>query len=206
MLQVTDLLRRFGTNTVLDQISFTTAPGRATVLVGPNGAGKTTLLRCVAGVDHADEGEVRWAGREIRESDPRIRAAMAVGLDDVDFFPDVSVVEHLDLLARAHGDSDPEEMLDDVLAELGLSAIADRLPGTLSSGQRRRLGLASCFVRPRELLVLDEPEQRLDAAGRRWLVERLLAEKAAGVAILLSCHDEDVTSAVADECVPVGRG
>ncbi|APU16263.1 MULTISPECIES: ABC transporter ATP-binding protein [Actinoalloteichus] len=205
MLEVSNLVRRFGTNTILDGVSFTTAPGKATVLVGANGAGKTTLLRCVAGVDHADEGEVRWAGREIRESDPLIRAAMAVGLDDVDFFPDVSVIEHLDLLARAHGDAEPEAMLDDVLDELGLSPVADRLPGALSSGQRRRLGLASCLVRPRELLVLDEPEQRLDAEGKQWLAERLLAEKAAGVAILLSCHDAEMASAVADEQLQVAR-
>ncbi|MBB5907580.1 ABC transporter ATP-binding protein [Actinoalloteichus hymeniacidonis] len=205
MLEVTGVTRRFGTHTVLDGVGFTTAPGRASVLVGPNGAGKTTLLRCVAGADHPDEGEITWAGRPIRETDPRIRAALAVGLDDADFFPDVSVVEHLDLLARAHGDDDPAEMLEELLEELELAAVADQLPGTLSSGQRRRLGLASCLVRPRELLILDEPEQRLDAAGKRWLVDRLLAEKAAGVAILISCHDESIAGAIADEQVQVGR-
>ncbi|MEK8105839.1 ATP-binding cassette domain-containing protein [Micromonospora sp. M12] len=61
-----------------------------------------------------------------------------------------------------------------MLAELGLEPARDQLPVTLSSGQRRRLALASCFVRPRRVLILDEPEQRLDVRGRQWLAERLL--------------------------------
>lgn len=89
-------------------------------------------------------------------------------------------------------------MLAETVAELGLVRVADQLSATLSSGERRRLALASCLVRPRRLLILDEPEQRLDTAGRRWLVERLRGEKAAGSAVLFASHDEQVVGAVAD--------
>jgi energy-coupling factor transporter ATP-binding protein EcfA2 len=88
-----------------------------------------------------------------------------------------------------------------VLDELGLTALRDRLPATLSTGQRHRLGLASCLVRPRRLLVLDEPEQRLDRAGLDRLVDRLAAEKAAGTAVLLASHSDEVVDAVADAVV-----
>ena len=85
-----------------------------------------------------------------------------------------------------------------LLAEVGLTAQWAQLPGTLSSGQKRRLALASAFVRPRRLLVLDEPEARLDQPGLAWLAERLLREKEAGLGILLASHDPDLVAAVAD--------
>jgi ABC-type multidrug transport system ATPase subunit len=119
-------------------------------------------------------------------------------MDDIDFFPDLSVVEHLDLFARAHGVPDAEAVVDAVLHEVALVPQSAQLPGTLSSGQRRRLALASAFVRPRRLLVLDEPEARLDEAGLEWLVERLLHEKADGLGILLASHHPALVDAVAD--------
>jgi ABC-type multidrug transport system ATPase subunit len=111
----------------------------------------------------------------------------------------MSVVEHLELLAYAHGGS--PQPVPDVLAELGLDGVRDQLPATLSSGERRRLALASCFVRPRRLLVLDEPEQRLDVLGLQWLTERLLQEKAAGTAVLMASHNAELVERVADVVV-----
>jgi heme ABC exporter ATP-binding subunit CcmA len=201
VLEVDQLTRRFGAHVVLAGVSFELAAGDGLALVGPNGSGKTTLLRCVVGADRPDEGRVLLDGERVDETDPSVRAALACVLDDVDFFPDLSVVEHLDLLARAHG---ADGGVDEVLDELDLTGAADQLPATLSSGQRRRLALASCLVRPRRLLVLDEPEQRLDSAGRQWLAERLRAERAAGVAVLLASHDPDLVEAVADAVLEFG--
>jgi ABC-2 type transport system ATP-binding protein len=202
-LEVRDLTRRFGNLIVFQGITFTVQPGAAAVVLGPNGAGKTTLLRCVVGADRPDGGEVRLDGRRFDETEPWVRAAVATALDDIDFFPDLSVAEHLELLAYAYGsDGDP---VGDVLVELGIDDARDQLPATLSSGQRRRLALASCFVRPRRLVVLDEPEQRLDTRGRAWLADRLAREKAAGTAVLLASHDPELIEAVADVWVEIGR-
>ncbi|HEV7898955.1 MAG TPA: ABC transporter ATP-binding protein [Planosporangium sp.] len=202
MLTVRGLTRRFGELLVLDQVTFSVEPGRVAVVLGPNGSGKTTLLRCVVGADRADGGEVLLEGRRLDETDPWTRSVVAAALDDIDFFPDLSVVEHLELLAFAHGrEADPVE---EVLAELALDAARDQLPATLSSGQRRRLALASCFVRPRRLLVLDEPEQRLDTRGRAWLADRLRGEKAAGTAVLMASHDPELIAAVADARIEIG--
>jgi ABC-2 type transport system ATP-binding protein len=198
VLEVADLTRRFGAHVVFDEVSLVLPPGEAVVVTGPNGAGKSTLLRCIAGTDKPDGGQVRWDGREVRETDPVVRAAMAVLLDDAGLFPEMSVAEHLDLLARVHGVEDPGAAVAEVLGDVGLTGAADQLPATLSSGQRQRLLLGSCFVRPREVLLLDEPEQRLDVAGRSWLAEKLVAEKESGVGVLLSCHDPALVEAVAD--------
>jgi ABC-2 type transport system ATP-binding protein len=195
-LTVQGLTRRFGPLLVLDDISFAVPRGSVAVALGPNGAGKTTLLRCVIGADRPDAGEIRLEGRRMDETDPRVRAAVAAALDDMDFFPDLSVVEHLELLSFAYGGDGSS--VPEVVAELGLEPARDQLPATLSSGQRRRLALASCFVRPRKLMILDEPEQRLDVRGRAWLTDRLLREKANGTAVLMASHDPELIDAVAD--------
>jgi ABC-2 type transport system ATP-binding protein len=201
-LNVRGLRRSFGDLVVLDDVSFVVEAGQAGVVVGPNGSGKTTLLRCVVGAERPDDGEITSEGRRLDEADPWTRSILAAALDDIDFFPDLSVVEHLDLLAMAHGGGgDP---VGEVLAELGLERARDQLPATLSSGQRRRLALASCFVRPRRLLILDEPEQRLDVRGRAWLAERLLREKTAGVAVLMASHDAELIDAVTDVRIEIG--
>ncbi|MEU8154091.1 ABC transporter ATP-binding protein [Micromonospora sp. NPDC048986] len=202
-LSVRGLSRNFGNLVVLDEVSFTLPAGRIAVVLGPNGSGKTTLLRCVVGADRPDAGEVLVQGRRADETDPQVRALVAAALDDIDFFPDLSVVEHLELVAYAHGgDAEPVE---EVLTELGLEPARDQLPVTLSSGQRRRLALASCFVRPRRVLILDEPEQRLDVRGRQWLADRLLRERAAGTAVLLASHDPELIDAVVDERIEIGK-
>lgn len=136
------------------------------------------------------------------ETDATVRAAVAAALDDMDFFPDLSVAEHLELLSFAHGGDGGA--VPGILTELELDDARDQLPVTLSSGQRRRLALASCFVRPRRLLVLDEPEQRLDVGGRAWLVQRLLREKAQGTAVLMASHDPDLVERVADLRIEIG--
>ena len=199
VLQVKGLRRQFGDLVVLDQVSFSVAEGQIAVVVGPNGSGKTTLLRCVVGADRPDGGEVLIDGRRSDESHPAVRAAVAAALDDIDFFPDMSVGEHLELTAYAHGAA--ADGVAEIVAELGLDRVRDQLPATLSSGQRRRLALASCLVRPRRVLILDEPEQRLDADGRDWLADRLLRERAAGTAVLIASHNAELTERVADSVI-----
>ncbi|MBG0812789.1 ABC transporter ATP-binding protein [Planomonospora sp. ID82291] len=203
LLHISGISKFYSNSPILKNISFSLLPGEALAVIGPNGSGKTTLLKCVAGIEGIDEGVITLSGKEVRESDPAVRAAMACLLDDADYFPDLSVIDHLTLYAWAHGAADPDGVVESVMHELDLRTAADQLPITLSSGQRHRLGLASCLVRPRRVLLLDEPEQRLDAKGRAWLTSRFQAEKAAGVGILFSSHDPELIDATADRIIEV---
>ena len=204
-LRVRGLRKAYTDRLVLDAVDLDVAPGEVVALVGPNGAGKTTLLRCVVGADSADRGEVLLAGRLLDERQAWVRRAVAAVLDDLDFFADLTVVEHLDLFARAHGRPDALEAVDSALEVLGLTAVGDQLPSTLSSGQRRRLALATTLVRPMDLLVLDEPEQRLDVQGRWWLRGHLRELAAAGAAVLLASHDEELVAGAGARVVAVGE-
>jgi ABC-2 type transport system ATP-binding protein len=204
VLRVAGLQRSFGELQVLRDVSVTLRAGQICAITGPNGAGKTTLLRCVAGTIKPDAGDVLVLGKAVDESDPHTRAAIASVLDDVDFFPDLSVAEHLELMAYTHATPDPVTVVEEMIVALGLDGARDQVPPTLSSGQRRRLALASCFVRPRRLLVLDEPEQRLDARGRQWLAEQLVREKKDGAAVLMASHDAELVDATADIRLAIG--
>lgn len=204
LLAVRGITRSFGDRTILDGVDLDVRAGEAVGVVGPNGSGKSTLLRCIVGADEADAGESTLAGTVLDERRPEIRADLAIVMDDIDFFPDLSVVEHLDLVARAHSTPDAEEVVNAVLDEVGLMEVSGQLPSTLSSGQRRRLALASAFVRPRRLLVLDEPEARLDVDGVAWLGDRLVAEKRAGRGVLLVSHDAGLVTRVCDRVVRLG--
>jgi ABC-type multidrug transport system ATPase subunit len=201
LLRVRGLTKKYGDVEVLGGIDFDVRSGRAVALRGRNGSGKSTLLRCVTGIDPPTSGTVELDGQPVDERSVRIRRDLAMVLDDLDFFPDLSVVEHLDLFARAHGVAEAEGLVDDVLNEVRLIPQSAQLPDTLSSGQKRRLALASAFVRPRRLLVLDEPEARLDQPGLEWLTARLLREKADGLGVLLASHDPDLVDAIADRVV-----
>ncbi|WP_343981197.1 ABC transporter ATP-binding protein [Kribbella koreensis] len=200
-LAVKGLRHLYAERPVIEDLTFTLRAGRAIALVGPNGAGKTTVLKCIVGSAEPAAGQILLDGSPIDERAEVVRRDVASLLDDLDFFPDLTAAEHLDLLARAHGNGTPEDLVDTVLDDVGLLGAADQLPGSLSSGQRRRLALATALVRPRKLLVLDEPEARLDSAGVAWLGEMLLAEKKRGTSILFASHDAALVDAVADETV-----
>ncbi len=204
VLKVAGLRKAYGDSVIVDHFNLDVHEGEAVALTGRNGAGKSTILRCIVGADKPTEGTVEVLGKPMRESDPQMRRDVATVIDDLDFFPDLSVVEHLDLLARAHGLVDADALVDEVLEQVQLVPQSGQLPGTLSSGQRRRLALATAFVRPRRLLVLDEPEQRLDVEGVEWLGRRLKEEKAAGLAIVMASHEPSLVESVGARIVHVG--
>ncbi|WP_380168449.1 ATP-binding cassette domain-containing protein [Jannaschia sp. R86511] len=203
-LRVRGLCRRYDQVDVLRDWDLDVAPGQVVVLVGGNGAGKSTALRCVVGADRPDAGEVELDGRPLEDRSPASRRAVASSLDDADLLDDLTVREHLDLLARAHGVPHPDGEVDAALAGLDLADLADRLPATLSSGQRRRVLLAATAVRPCRLLVLDEPEQRLDAAGLRWLRQRLRTVAGRGAAVLVASHEPGLAADVGGREVRLG--
>ena len=143
-------------------------------------------------------------GRPVDEREASFRRDVATVLDDDAFFPSLTVREHLRLVASGHGVADIEDVVTRELAAFGLVDRADALPSALSSGQRRRLALAAAFVRPARLIVLDEPERRLDAEMRRTVADRLAREKRGGLAVLFASHDATFVQTVAGDALLLG--
>ena len=177
--------------------------GEALALVGPNGAGKSTVLRAVLGQLEPIDGELTVLGEPVDERRASFRARVAGVLDDDAWFPGLTAREHLLLTAAGHGVQRTTTVVDDVVEVFGLGDRQDALPSALSSGQRRRLLLAAAFVRPRDLLVLDEPEQRLDTTMREALVDLLLDACETGTGVLLATHDPVLLTALGADAVVV---
>ncbi|GAA0683123.1 amino acid ABC transporter ATP-binding protein [Kitasatospora atroaurantiaca] len=206
LLQLSGVSRTYGERQVLHPVDLELAAGECVALLGHNGSGKSTLLRIAAGRELPTSGTVRFDGLPMNENDPRIRARVAVVGDTVACYPDLSVREHLLLVAVAHGVADAKAWIEHVLADRNLAEQADAFPSALSSGQMQSLLLACAMVRPRDLLLLDEPEQRLDPDARRRLAELLKAELADGVSVLLVTHHTDLALEVADRVVVLEDG
>ncbi|GAA2711403.1 MULTISPECIES: ABC transporter ATP-binding protein [Streptomyces] len=207
LLQAEDLTVHYGGAPVVAGVSLQVEPGRCVALAGANGSGKSTVLRVLAGRQEADTGTVLLDGEPVRESDPRFRRDVAVSMDGGECFPDLTVAEHVRMVAAAHGlGRRAAEAAADVLDHLGLAAHHDAFPGTLSAGQRQALLLSAALVRPARLLMLDEPEQRLDARAKERLAAVLDAAKRAGTGIVLVSHERSLVEAVADHVVLLASG
>jgi ABC-type multidrug transport system ATPase subunit len=207
LLALTGVSRRYGERLALSPIDVTLAAGGCVAVLGVNGSGKSTLLRIAAGRDTPTTGQAVYAGRPLTQDDLVVRTEIAVVGDMVSAYPDLTVREHLQLVAIAHGAGrGAGDLVDAALQECRLNDHGGALPGSLSSGQTQALHLAAVLVRPRRLMVLDEPEQRLDPAARRWLAGLLSAEKRAGAAVLIATHHTELAAAVADHVVVLSDG
>ena len=207
LLSLTGVSRTYGERAALRPIGLELAARHCVAVLGVNGSGKSTLLRIAAGRDTPTAGEVRYRGRLLGEDDPVARTEIAVVGDMASAYPDLAVREHLQLVAVAHGaGAHTGELVDRALAECRLDGHGPVLPGALSSGQRQALQLAAVLVRPCRLMVLDEPEQRLDPDARRWLGGLLARQKQAGAAILLATHHAELAASVADEVIVLQDG
>jgi ABC-2 type transport system ATP-binding protein len=207
LLSLTEVSRRYGDRLALCPLDLTLAAGQCVAILGVNGSGKSTLLRIAAGRDTPTSGQVVYCGRVLTEDDLAVRTEIAVVGDLVSAYPDLTVREHLQLVAVAHGaGGGAGNLVDRALLECRLDGHDSALPSSLSSGQMQALHLAAVLVRPRRLMVLDEPEQRLDPAARRWLAGLLRAERQAGAAVLMATHHAELAASIADHVVVLSDG
>ncbi|MFJ5222097.1 ATP-binding cassette domain-containing protein [Streptomyces sp. NPDC088400] len=206
LLRLVDVSRSYGDRQVLHSATLDVEPGECVVLAGDNGSGKSTLLRVASGRERPTSGTVLFGGEPIDEDSPAVRERVATVMDSGAHYPDLTVREHLMLVALAHGLGDEaDDSVRDVLEEHHLADHAHVLPSALSSGQTQALLLAAAFVRPHDLLVLDEPEQRLDAHARQELADRMAEHRDRGVAVLVATHHEELI-AVADRVFTLDGG
>ena len=172
-LSVRDLAVTRGGLAILEGVYFDLSPGEALVLRGPNGIGKTTLLRSVAGLQPAEAGQVTGAEDRIAY------AGHSDGLKAM-----LSVAENLTFWAAVFGLTDIEA----ALVAFDLTELRTRMAGTLSAGQKRRLGLARLMVTGRPVWVLDEPTVSLDAASVTLFAEAVRLHLRGGGSALMATH------------------
>jgi len=186
-LSVRDVRKAYGDSPAVGPVDLDLAPGERTALIGHNGSGKTTLLRMVAGLLETSEGAITVGGHPA--GSPAARAAVSYVADSPTFYDDLSLWEHMEYVARLHGTADWEQHAADLLGEVGLYGRADELPNRFSRGLRQKAALALAFVRPFEILLVDEPFVGLDAAGKEALMRLLGGATDAGATVVVATHD-----------------
>jgi len=209
VLAVRGLRKTYGEVVALEGIDLEVAPGECVALIGHNGSGKTTTMRLIAGQLEPTAGTVTVAGVGVhRASDThRARAALAFVPDSPLLYDDLTVAEHLELVALAHGVGDGlDERIDDLLDALDLTPRRDFVPTQLSRGMRQKTQLACTLVRPFEVLLLDEPVVGLDPPSQAMLRELLEEIKAGGAAIVLTTHQLAFSAGLADQAVVLHDG
>ncbi|WP_392960650.1 ABC transporter ATP-binding protein [Streptomyces sp. LN245] len=195
----------FGDVVALDGVDLDVARGRIHGLVGPNGAGKTTLLGLLLGLAVADEGRLEILGTPLR----RALAApdgVAGFVDGPGLYPSLTARQNLAALAALRGQGARAAGVDDVLDQVGLTDVADDPARGYSLGMRQRLGLAAALLTEPRLLVLDEPSNGLDPAGKRHVHGVLNRLAANGTAVVLSSHRMDDLQALCSEATILATG
>lgn len=197
-----------GPTTLLAPVSLSIEPNQCVVVRGVNGSGKTTLLRILAGLIEPTTGAATISvdgdpSIPVDERDPVTRSTVAALIGAPTAYRDLTLADHLTLIDASWG-RDPgtcSERVDEMLGHLEIGHLAARFPHELSSGQSQLFRLALTLFRPARLLILDEPEQRLDTDKRAMLGRLLLERIAAGTTIVMASHDPTLTEMVADHVI-----
>jgi spermidine/putrescine transport system ATP-binding protein len=208
LVSVRNLSHRFGTHTVLDDVSLEIAPGSYTVLLGPSGSGKTTLLSAIGGFLLPSEGTITINGTDCTRTPPVKRPTTTV-FQDYALFPHMTVGANVGFGLRMKGlnRSMRDARAREALALVGLSEAFGRKPHQLSGGQRQRVALARALVVEPAVLLLDEPLGALDLKLRRQMQDELKRiQKRIRTAFIHVTHDQEEAMALADTLVVMGGG
>jgi ABC-type Fe3+/spermidine/putrescine transport system ATPase subunit len=209
-LQLRGIGKRFAAEVVLDDVSLELRPGTHICLMGRSGAGKSTLLRILAGLEHADRGEL-WLGDERIDRLPAERRPTRTVFQTPALFPHASVAENVAFVARLRREpaSRWRPRVDEMLERFGLPAsIGDRRVGELSGGEAQRVALARALFEPPAWLLLDEPLTGLDAPRRAALRRELasLHDTHPELGIVHVTHEAEDAMLLADELITLERG
>lgn len=190
MLQAIGAAKRFGTSTALQGLDLAVEAGEIVCLLGANGAGKSTTVNLFLGFLDPDEGEVRVAGRPVREDRAAARRHLAYIPDQVNLYPLLSGEENLEYFAGLAGRTLARGQARQLLVQAGLEPDAtSRRLGGYSKGMRQKVGIAIALAKQAKALLLDEPLSGLDPLAANDFGVHLRELRDAGAAILMVTHD-----------------
>ena len=191
VIDVRDLVKRFGDRTVVDRFTIQVPRGQICGFLGPNGSGKTTTIRMLCGLLTPDGGSGTCLGHDIVREAWAIKRRVGYMTQRFSLYEDLSIKENLDFVARLYAMDRRRERVAAALERLGLANRKDQLAGSLSGGWKQRLALAAAVLHEPRLLLLDEPTAGVDPKARREFWDEIHRLAADGMPVLVSTHYMD---------------
>ena len=207
-LGMAEVCKSFGVKTALNNINFSVPTGSLTVILGPAGAGKTTTLRIVAGLDTPDTGGIALHGVDAQGLEPKDRDISMI-FDNLALYPNKTGFENIasPLAIRGLPQQEIKTRVSAMAETLHISHVLDRLPKTMSGGERQRVALGRALIRTRRLYLLDEPLSSLDAQLRIELrAELKRQQRERGYTFLMATPDFNEAMALADTVIMLREG
>ena len=210
VLELDDVQKRYGTETVIDDLSLSVKEGEILTLLGPSGCGKTTTLRLISGLERPDGGEIRLNGDPVaREGTfvPPEQRGIGVVFQEFALFPHLTARENIAFGLNEWSKTERKARVDEMLDLVGLTDQGESYPDQLSGGQQQRVALARSLAPEPEMILLDEPFSNLDVDLRvqmREEVRRILKE--AGVTAVSVTHDQEEAMSISDRVAVVNDG
>ena len=208
LLEVDNLVKKYGDLTAVNRLSFDVEPGEAFGLLGPNGAGKSTTMMMICGLLAADSGEVRLEGHRLDRMRPESRQRMGVVPQDLAIYPDLTARENLMFFGSLYhlSGSQLRQKVNEALEQVGLIGRADDYADTFSGGMKRRLNFAAAVLHDPILLILDEPTVGVDPQSRAHLIECIRNLQQSGTAIIYASHYMEEVQVVCTRAAIVDHG
>ena len=207
MIEVKNLVKRYGDNTAVRGVSFTVEKGRIYGFLGPNGAGKSTTMNIITGCLAATEGEVTIGGYDIYEDPVEAKAMIGYLPEQPPLYMDMTPYEYLGFVGRAKGLRGDKlyKAVDSAVAKTGLTAYADRLIKNLSKGYKQRVGIAQALIGNPPVIIFDEPTIGLDP---KQIIEirNLIRTLGKEHTVIISTHILQEVQAVCDRIVIINKG
>ena len=191
VIDVSDISKRFGRKTVVQDFAIKVEQGSICGFLGPNGSGKTTTLRMLCGLLRPDTGQGQCLGYDVIRQTGEIKRQTGYMTQKFSLYEDLTIEENLNFTARVYDLPDIRRTVQATLDQLGLTARRTQLAGELSGGWKQRLALAACTMHSPKLLLLDEPTAGVDPKARREFWDEIHRLAGGGLTVLVSTHYMD---------------
>ncbi|MBK7671754.1 MAG: ABC transporter ATP-binding protein [bacterium] len=208
MIEVKDLVKKYGTQRAVDGVSFSVARGELFGLLGPNGAGKTTTIGVLSTLLRADGGQVRIGGHDVATSPAQVRRLIGVVPQEIALYTDLTARDNLMFWGRLHGlgGAALSRRVEELLVMADLADQAKRRVDAYSGGMMRRLNLVAGLIHEPEVLFLDEPTVGIDAQARSRILELIAGLGRQGLTVIYTTHYLEEAEQLCDRIGVIDRG
>jgi ABC-2 type transport system ATP-binding protein len=204
-IEVKGLIKSYGEQKAVNEVSFSVGKGEIVGFLGPNGAGKSTTMKMITGYLEPDRGEIRVCGISAKNNPLEIKKKIGYLPEANPLYYDMYIREYLDFIAGLHSISNPAQKIEEVIDLTGLRPESSKKIGQLSKGYKQRVGLAAALIHDPEVLILDEPTTGLDPnqiIEIREVIRRLGKNKT----VLFSSHILQEVEALCDRVIIINKG